>query len=69
MRELIEALQILLQYGEAPYPTHCEHDELYVFPAVPLSEIAADDIARLEELGFHPNEDGTGFYSFKFGSC
>ena len=70
MKDLIEALNILIKYGDNPFPTHCEHDTLYLFPAVPMSEVSSEDIARLDELGFSLNSDtGEGFYSFKYGSC
>jgi len=30
MDDLIKALQILRKYGNPKYPTHCEHDTLYI---------------------------------------
>ena len=30
MKQLIEALTILLKYGNPDYPTHCEHDVMYI---------------------------------------
>ena len=30
MKDLIEALNIFLKYGNPKYPTHCEHDIMYV---------------------------------------
>jgi hypothetical protein len=52
---------------EQKWPTHCEHDVLYVCH-VDEEDVSAEDIARLDELGFFPNEEG-GFQSFRFGSC
>lgn len=76
MDQLIEALQIMARYGNVPFPTHCEHDVLYVYPKVAPAQFTAGDVDRLEELGFQVNreagetlEDATGFYSFRFGSC
>lgn len=70
MKDLIEALTILLKYGDTYNPTHCEHDILYVFAGVKVSEMNAEDVKRLEELSFSPDEEsGTGFYSYRFGSA
>jgi len=65
MDDLIEALTIMRKYANPEFPTHCEHDVLYVnvSPAV----ISAADLARLKELHFNQDEDG--FYSSYFGSC
>ena len=30
MKNLIKALQIFLKYGNPKWPTHCEHDNLYI---------------------------------------
>ena len=67
MKELIEALQIFMKYGDKRWPTHCEHDELIVDidPAI----VSAEDTAKLEELSFLPNHDESYFYSYRFGSC
>lgn len=67
MEDLIEALQIMLKHGNVEYPTHCEHDELHVYPN--SMDFTEDELARLEELGFHSDDEGSGFYSFKYGSC
>ncbi len=66
-RELIEAL-VLISKGwvNSSSPLHCEHDELRVM-ADP-SSFTAEELARLEQLGFHQSEDGN-FYSFRFGSA
>lgn len=68
MKELIEALQILLKYGDKHHPTHCEHDELRVY-AVAASSVSEEDKARLDELGFNVDEDNDCFISYKYGSC
>ncbi len=67
MKQLIEALTILLKYGNPDYPTHCEHDELYV--NIDPGLVSEDDKKRLDELGFLLSDDGYGFISFKYGSC
>lgn len=70
MKNLIEALTILLKYGDTPYPTNCSHDMLSLYPAVQLELISPEDIARLGELSFHIDTDtNDGFYSFHYGSC
>tara|TARA_R110000851_G_scaffold240485_2_gene393199 strand:+ start:190 stop:426 length:237 start_codon:yes stop_codon:yes gene_type:complete len=78
MKELIEALQILLKYGNPNYPTHCEHDELSIH-GIKAEDISKDDVALLDKLGFTvwiegvendehtPNE--SKIFSYKYGSC
>jgi hypothetical protein len=69
MEKLIEALTIMLKYGNPAFPTTCEHDVLYV-PTYDYEKFSPEDIARLEELGFTYNEDGgEGFMSTWYGSC
>mgnify|MGYP003971689971 FL=1 len=66
---LIKALQIFRKYGNPQWPTHCEHDTLYIADIDP-DEVSADDIEELEELGFLVDEDGEGgFISYRFGSA
>ncbi len=67
MSDLIKALQIFLKYGDPVYPTHCEHDELFICGIEP-EDVSDEDHEALEELGFHTN-DHDGFSSFKFGSA
>lgn len=66
MDDLIKALTIFRKYTDAKYPTHCEHDVLYVM--VRPSEVSDEDKAELKELGFNPDEDLCNFQSFRFGS-
>lgn len=68
MKNLIEALQIFLKYGNPNFPTHCEHDELWVY-GYDVMEINGEDVERLEKLGFVWNEDYEGFVSSRYGSC
>lgn len=59
MKELIEALQIMLRYfkdADEKFPTHCEHDILYVW-GVDFDKIPLEDVLRLYELGFIPGGD------------
>lgn len=67
MKDLIEALNIFLKYGNPTYPTNCSHDELYV--DINPDEVSEEDKKRLDELGFFVNEESEGFSSYKFGSC
>ena len=69
MEDFIKALQIFLKYGNPQRPSHCEHD--YLFIDIHPDLVSDDDIKKLDELGFFPDEewDGDGFGSFKFGSC
>lgn len=73
MSKLIQALQILLKYGDPEYPTHCEHDELSICGIKP-SMVTDDDKIKLDKLGFFVTEseyvNGDEFFmSFKYGSA
>lgn len=72
MKDLIEALQIFLKYGNPSYPTHCEHDVLHICGIEP-NDVSDEDKAKLEKLGFtlpeDPEDEDEGFYSFKYGSA
>ncbi len=73
MKDLIEALQIFLKYKNETYPTHCEHDVMYIMD-VTKEEVSEEDRKRLEELGFFHDDDceegaGEGWMSFKYGSA
>lgn len=67
MKDLIEALQIFLKYGDEQWPTNCEHDIMSVM--IDPGEVSETDKARLSELGFHVNDENDCFDSFRFGSC
>ena len=69
MKDLIEALTILLKYGNPDHPTHCEHDIMYVYAGVHPDEVSEEDKERLDELGFFVEEEFDCFASFKYGSC
>lgn len=59
MKDLIEALQILLRYLENPdeyAPISCAHDVMYVCN-VKVAEIDFDTIKHLYKLGFVPGYD------------
>lgn len=70
MKKLIEALNIFLKYGDSDFPTHCEHDVLYIVGIEP-SVVSEEDIKKLDELGFHISEEHEymGFYSYRYGSA
>lgn len=70
MEQLIEALQILLKYGNPDNPTHCEHDVLTISEINP-DDVSKEDIETLEGLGFFiSNEYGNPcFQSYRFGSA
>jgi hypothetical protein len=67
MEDLIKALQIFFKYTQDKYPTHCSHDILIV-NTVDKNQVSEEDIKRLEELGFHWDEEENLFYSYRFGS-
>lgn len=54
MNKLIEALQFLLQFMKDPdeeFPTHCEHDILYIC-GVDFSKMSLEDARKLDNYGF-----------------
>jgi hypothetical protein len=67
MKDLIEALQIFLKYGNPDYPTNCSHDLLTV--CIDPTLVSQEDIQKLDELGFFVAEADECFQSWKFGSC
>lgn len=71
MNDLIEALNIVRPYMTSygvQYPTGADHDALYL--NVDADVISSEDLARLKELSFSPNEDYAGaLTSYRFGSC
>jgi len=67
MDDLIEALQIFRKYGNPEFPTHCDHDIMYV--VIEYDKVSDEDVERLDELGFDQNEEDMGFKSYKFGSA
>jgi hypothetical protein len=71
MNDLIEALQILAKYGNPTFPTHCEHDVLFISPEISPILVSDEDINKLEELGFFVSvEYGEElFKSYRFGGC
>lgn len=70
MNDLIEALLIFAKYGNPKYPTHCEHDTLYINPEICPDKMSFDDRVRVEKLGFFVVEEYCErmFKSSKFGS-
>jgi len=72
MEDLIKALQILFKYGNPDYPTHCEHDELWICGINP-DDVSEGDIDKLNDLGFiisdEFGEDNKQFKSYKYGSA
>jgi hypothetical protein len=70
MKDLIEALTILLKYAnEDKYPTNCSHGEFFVGAGIDIEDMSNEDVLRLDELGFFWNEEYEGFSSYRFGSC
>ena len=66
MEDLIKALQILVKYGNPEWPTHCEHDCLWICGIDP-DDVLEEDVKTLDELGFFVDDDS--FKSYKFGSA
>jgi hypothetical protein len=68
MSDLIEALTIFLKYANPRNPTHCEHDVMSIME-VDLDDMTAEDIARVEALGFTWDDDNDVWISFRYGSA
>lgn len=66
MQDLIDALTILLKYGNPENPTLCTHDELTICGIDP-ADVSDEDKAKLDGLGFFESEEC--FKSFRFGSA
>ena len=63
MDDLIEALQIMRRHSaNNRNPTHCEHDELYVY-VDDVRKFSQEEKKRLDELGF------IGDFSFDDDEC
>lgn len=66
--DLIKALVMLARaQTDDISPLWCKHDELNV--CATAEKFTPEEIALLDELGFHVNSDEDGFYSFRFGSA
>jgi hypothetical protein len=68
MEDLIKALTIFLKYGNPKWPTHCEHDVLWIVDISP-SDVSEEDLKELDTLGFFVSEEDECFQSFRFGSA
>jgi len=66
MEKLIEALQIFLKYGNPDYPTHCEHDCLWICGIDP-TVVSEEDVKKLDELSFFIED--SCFKSYRYGSA
>jgi len=68
MEDLIKALQIFLKYGNPDYPTHCEHECMWICGLSP-ADVSAGDKFTLDELGFFVCENDDRFKSSRYGSA
>lgn len=68
MDDLIEALTIFRKYANPDWPTHCEHDEMWIMGIAP-DDVSTEDKKTLDGLGFFVDETDDSFKSFKFGSA
>jgi hypothetical protein len=72
MTDLIEALQILLKYGNPEAPTFFgDNYGLCITPEISPSNVTEEDKAKLEKLSFFVTTDCGYelFCSHKFASC
>jgi hypothetical protein len=67
MHDLIQALIIFSKYSDTKWPTHCEHDVLYIM-GIGREQVTDEDHERLEILGFNWNANEDCYQSFRFGS-
>lgn len=67
---LIGALTIFERHNPHPlFPTHCEHDVLYVSAPSPKDgHYTKDELVTLKRSGFAYDRDLESWYSFRFGS-
>jgi len=68
MEDLIKALQIFLKYKNELWPTHCEHDTLYII-GIDKDMVSDEDTEELDKLGFFWSDSEGAFISFRFGSA
>ena len=68
MDKLIQALQIFMKYKNEQWPTHCEHDVMYVV-GISEEEVSKEDKLKLDELGFIWSKSDDCWISFRFGSA
>lgn len=66
MDQLIKALQLFRKYENRTYPTYCKHDMLYV--CIDPARVSNEDKAKLDVMGFFPDDNNEVFMSFHFGS-
>lgn len=67
MKDLIEALQILLKYKNEYWPTQCDQDALRV--CANPDAVSEGDKKRLRELSFIPDGEDSYFISYRFGKA
>lgn len=67
MDNLIKALTIFRKYGNPAYPTHCEHDVMYI--NIPYKDVSDEDKEELDKLGFIFDEENDQFKSYRYGSA
>ena len=60
MKNLIEALQILLKYGNPEFPTHCDC-ETFTICGINPKDITVSDKQKLRKLGFRVEIRGTRY--------
>jgi len=68
MENLIAALQIFLKYGNHQFPTHCEHDVMWIIGIEPKM-VSEEDTVELKRLGFSIDQSDDCFKSYYFGSA
>ena len=59
MKDLIKALQFILQFMKDPddkYPTACGHDTLYIW-GIDFSKMSYQDVKKLLDYEFFPGTD------------
>lgn len=68
MKNLIAALNIFLKYKDSDFPTHCEHDVLWIcgYKGIEFSE---EDRIELKKLGFFEDEGDDCWKSYRYGSA
>lgn len=65
MKNLIKALTLLLKYDNPEYPTHCEHDTLYIL--ISPKTVSNEDLKKLDDLNIHADYEEDHFFSYHYG--
>jgi hypothetical protein len=64
MQEIIEGFAILTKYNGCKGEVCAEHDIIYAAPGVEQDDLDPEDIAKMEELHWHWDNDADSWAKF-----